>query len=273
MVGRGRSGQKDSGTAMAIDVVIACIEKDLPILKLSMQSARMFIEEGVDRIYVVAPRSPGIMAVTRAEGGEFIDENDVLAELKRGDVRCTVNGLDRSGWIFKQILVLAADRIVRNEHMLILDADTVLIRPHRFLAHGKTTFFVSDELHPPYFAAYRKLLRMPWRFPLSFVSHYMLFERGRLESLRAAIEREQERPWHEAILALAEDTDEISFFSEYETYGNYCLFRHPDDVLIQYWNNLPMPRSMLHDINRLIARFQHSHRAMSFHAYLPHQTP
>lgn len=254
---------------MAIDVVIACIDKDLPTLKFCIQAARLFIEDGVDRIYVVAPESPAIRAVALGQDAIFINENDVLPELKRADVRCTVNGLDRSGWIFKQILVLAADRISPAEHILVLDADTILIRPHRFLFHGKTTFFVSDELHPPYFEAYRRLLRMPWRFPLSFVSHYMLFERRRLTALRAAIEAEADGlSWHRAILALADGTKEISFFSEYETYGNFCLFKYPDDVLLQYWNNMPMGRGMLDHVNQLIARFQHTHRALSFHSYL-----
>lgn len=253
---------------MAIDVVIACIDKDLPVLKCCIQAARIFIEDGIDRIFVVAPESPGIRLVAQSQGCVFVNENDVF-EVKRADVSCRVKGVDRSGWLFKQLLVLAADRLSSNGHILILDADTVLIRPHRFLAHDKVTFFVSDELHPPYFTAYRHLLRMPWRFPLSFVSHYMLFERRRLEELRAAIERENHCPWHEAISAIGRDTEEISFFSEYETYGNYCLFKYPDDHLIQYWNNLALSRSMLPDINRAIARFQHSHRALSFHDYIP----
>lgn len=256
---------------MAIDVVIACVDKDLPILRMSIQSARMFIKDGVGRIYVVAPSSPGIQAIAQLEDCVFVNENDVL-DLKRADVRCTIDGIDRSGWIFKQILVLAADRISSREHMLILDADTVLIRPHQFLVHDKTTFFVSNELHAPYFDAYRRLLRMPWRFPLSFVSHYMLFERRRLERLRDDIERENGRPWHEAILATAEGSEHISFFSEYETYGNYCLFKYPDDVIIQYWNNLAMQRSMLGEVNRLIARFQDTHRAISFHTYLSEES-
>lgn len=253
---------------MAIDVVIACIDKDLPVLKFCIQAARVFIEDGIDNIYIVAPHSPGIAAVAQAENCQFVHEDDVLDGVKRKDVHCVVNGLDRSGWIFKQILVLAADKLAKNDNILILDADTILIRPHRFLQYGKTTFFASDELHPPYFDAYRKLLRMPWRFGLSFVSHYMMFERTRLEELRAAISREQKCLWYEAIIALSHDTQEISFFSEYETYGNYCLFRYPDDILIQYWNNLSMPRSMLNDVNRVIARFRNSHRAVSFHTYL-----
>lgn len=253
---------------MAIDVVIACIDKDLPVLKLCIQAARLFIEDGVDRIHVVAPDSPGIKEIARRENCRFVNENDVF-DLKRADIDCKVDGVDRSGWLFKQLLVLAADRISPAEHILILDADTVLIRPHRFLAHDKVTFFVSDELHGPYYEAYSKLLKMPWRFPLSFVSHYMLFERRRLETLRATIERENGCPWHEAIVAISRGTKELSFFSEYEMYGNYCLFKYPDDCLIQYWNNLAVSRSMLGDINRLIARYQHSHRALSFHAYIP----
>lgn len=251
---------------MAIDIVIACIDKDLPVLKFCIQAARLFIADGIDRIYVVAPQSPGIKAVAQAQGAIFVDENDVL-ELKRSDVHCIAQNLDRSGWIFKQILVLAADRISPAEHVLILDADTVLIRPHTFLFHGKTTFFVSNELHPPYFDAYRKLLKMPWRFPLSFVSHYMLFSRERLERLREDIARESGCVWYDAILDTARDATDISFFSEYEMYGNYCTFRYPDDVLIQYWNNLSQPRTMLPELNRLIARFQHTHRAISFHTY------
>lgn len=253
---------------MAIDVVIACIDKDLPVLKFCIQAARLFIEDGIDRIYVVAPDSPGIKMIARMQGCEFVNENDVF-ELKRSDVACTVEGVDRSGWLFKQLLVLAADRISSNDHTLILDADTVLIRPHRFLAHDKVTFFVSDELHGPYYEAYSKLLKMPWRFPLSFVSHYMLFERRRLEALRAEIERENGCAWHEAIIDISRHTKETSFFSEYEMYGNYCLFKYPDDCLIQYWNNLAMSRSLLGDINKMINRFQHSHRALSFHTYIP----
>lgn len=257
---------------MAIDVVIACIDKDLPVLKCCIQAARIFIEDGVDRIFVVAPESSGIRQITRMENCIFVNENDVF-ELKRADVSCTVKGRDRSGWLYKQLLVLAADRISTNERILILDADTVLIRPHRFLSQDKVTFFVSDELHPAYFTAYRTLLRMPWRFPLSFVSHYMLFERRRLEALRATIEQENGCPWYEAIMTIGRNAEELSFFSEYETYGNFCLFKYPDDHLIQYWNNLPLPRSMLFDINRAIARFQHSHRALSFHDYIDAQTP
>ena len=252
---------------MAIDIVIACIDKDLPILKFCVQAARLFIEDGVDRIFVVAPESPGIRLVARMEGCEFVNENEVF-ELKRADVSCRVGEADRSGWLYKQLLVLAADRLSSKSHILILDADTVLIRPHRFVFHDKVTFFVSDELHAPYFSAYRRLLKMPWRFPLSFVSHYMLFEPRRLESLRATIERENNCPWYEAIVDISRDATEISFFSEYETYGNYCLFKYPDDHLIQYWNNLPLSRSLLPDINRLIARFQNSHRALSFHTYI-----
>lgn len=255
---------------MAIDVLIACIEKDLPVLKFCIQAARLFIEDGVDRIFVVGPESPAIRAVAHMEGCEFVNENDIF-EVKRADVSCHVKGMDRSGWLFKQLMVLAADRLSSRDQILILDADTVLIRPHRFIAHDKTTFFVSDELHAPYFAAYRNLLKMPWRFPLSFVSHYMLFERRRLESLRATIERENDRPWYEAIIDISRDTTEISFFSEYETYGNYCLFKYPDDHIVQYWNNLPLSRSLLPDINRLISRFQHSHRALSFHTYIDHE--
>jgi len=123
-------------------------------------------------------------------------------------------------------------------------------------------------MHTPYYEAYKALLKMPWRFPMSFVSHYMMFERRRLVDLRDTIERENGRPWHEAILATAEGAQSYSFFSEYETYGNHCLFRYPDDALIQYWNNLAMKRDALGDLNKLIRRYQGTHRAISFHSYL-----
>ncbi len=253
---------------MAIDVVIACIDKDLPILRFCIQAARLFIEDGVDQIFIVAPDSPGIKQVAQAERCEFIDENAVF-ELRRSDVSCPVNGVDRSGWIFKQLLVLCADRVSSKNSILVLDADTVLIRPHRFLFHEKVTYFVSDELHAPYYDAYRKILKMPWRFPMSFVSHYMLFERRRLEALRADIARENNCQWYDAIVSLGKETNDISFFSEYETYGNYCLFKYPDDCLIQYCNNLAMSRSLIPDINRMINKYQNSHRAFSFHTYIP----
>ncbi|RIE04885.1 hypothetical protein D3H35_05330 [Cohnella faecalis] len=62
---------------------------------------------------------------------------------------------------------LGSSSIATQRHFLVVDADTVLIRPHRFYADGKHLFYCRSWSQPEYFVTYRKLLGKKARVPVS----------------------------------------------------------------------------------------------------------
>ncbi len=257
-----RNVPKDS--PVAVDVLILAVPKDYATLPLVIKSIKTFVKHPIGEIIIVAPDSSEVRLIAETSGCVFRDETQFLP-ISKQDIEYSVNGLDRSGWLFKMLLIFAGDKICANEHFLVIDADTLLIRPHVFAKDGKTLLLYSDEYHPPYFTAYRNLLGKNPPSCVSFVCHYMLFHRPKLNALRLAIEHHTGMTWYQAII---ENTDRTipSGFSEYETYGNFVLSRYPNSVWMEYWFNLSMDGSKV-DLNHLPNSWSQHYRAVSFHSY------
>ena len=101
-------------------------------------------------------------------GCEVADEETVVP-VRRADIDYRVEPWDRSGWLLAQLLKLSAETLSTEEHVLVIDADTVLIRPQTFTYRGAVVALVSGEYHPPYFEAYTALFDE--RPPLAGVVH------------------------------------------------------------------------------------------------------
>ena len=116
-----------------IDVVIPVIEKDLAILPLCLEGVRSCVTNPVGTIYIVAPSTPAIREFAVAHQCTFVDENEVFG-WGVGAIQYRVNGANRAGWIFQQLLKLAGT-IAQTEHFLVIDADHILIHPQIGRAH------------------------------------------------------------------------------------------------------------------------------------------
>src|SRR5690606_22598788 len=134
----------------------------------------------------------------RVKNCVFINENHVLPVTKR-DMHYRSNKWELSGWLFQQLLKLSGDTLCTSKYFLVLDADTVFIRPHVFRAGNKTVFYCRDWSQPEYFRTYRRLLGKKPAKP-SFVTHYMLFERAKLALLKRTIEARHRTSWYRAIM-------------------------------------------------------------------------
>jgi hypothetical protein len=249
-----------------IDIIIPVVEKDLAVLPYAIDGARDNLKHPIGRIMIVAPDSKRIKAVCADKRCEFICE-DSIVPIKKEDIDYTVNGVDRSGWLFQQFIKWGGDSISSEEHYLFLDADTVLIRPQVLEANGKIIMLHSDEHHQPYFDAYKRLLGLDAPTFLSFVSHHMLYRKCRISELKRQIEqRHQGDPWYRVLLATV-DRSEMSAISEYETYGQWMLQNHADEIIREYWFNKPMRRVALKRLNALQKELSDKYRSISFHDY------
>jgi FkbM family methyltransferase len=251
-------------SALPLDLLVPVGSDDLDVLPAAIASWRNHLRHPIRAIHVVAQPGPEVQGVCDGLGVELVDEAAAVA-ISRSDIGYRPDGVDRSGWLFQQLVKLSADEITGADHVLVADADTVLLRPQVFEHRGRIILNQSDEYHRPYRDAYRRLLGEDPRSVISFVSHAMVLSRATLRRLRGELEERHGMRWDESILA-ALDQDEVSGFSEYELYGNYCLAR---GVAVEraYWFNVSLPRSQVGQLDEISARWGGRRRSVSFHAW------
>lgn len=252
-----------SGSGEPIDVFIPAVDKDLGTLPHTIDSIRRMVRHPIGTIYVVSPESPRIRAVCARKGCVFVNER-TIEPLPKSRIHYRSKRWERSGWLYQQLLKLSGDRLVRRRRFLVMDADTVLIRPHRFRIGGKTVFYYRRWSQPEYFRTYRRLTGRRAKAKVSFVAHYMLFDRNKLARLKAMIAARHGKPWHRAILESIDRTRNFGF-SEYETYGNMVYGQNPSAVKLLPALNRPLRRSASSLTAAEMRRYARKYRSLSFH--------
>lgn len=252
-----------AGAGGPIDVLIPAAPKDAGTLPFTINSIRRMVRHPLGTIYVVSPESKRIRAVCARKGCVFVNEKRI-EPLPKSRIRYRSSRWERSGWIYQQLLKLSGDRIVRTRHFLVMDADTVLIRPHRFRTGGKTVLYYRRWSQPEYFRTYRRLTGRRARANVSFVAHYMLFDRHKLSRLKRAIEARHGKPWYRAIIDSIHPQRNFGF-SEYETYGNMLYSRNPSAVKLLPALNRHLRRSAASLTAPEKRRLARKYRSLSFH--------
>jgi glycosyltransferase involved in cell wall biosynthesis len=255
-------GSKDS----KLDVVIPAIAKDVETLALSVQGLRENLSHSISNVFIVGPADDGrVRAVAKDLHCQFVDEREFLPFGKER-IPYVVNGRDRSGWLYQQLLKLSANKIASGSEYLLMDADTILMKKQSFIVEGKHVLLHSDEFHKPYFDVCGDLLASPPHTLLSCVSHNMLVSLPRLARLKDHLEQRFARPWYMAILDCV-DYSEASGFSEYELYGQWCISRYPSSTTREYCFNLAIP-PISHNYRFLKRTYGARYRSVSLHSYL-----
>ncbi|WP_342647779.1 DUF6492 family protein [Mucilaginibacter sp. CSA2-8R] len=232
---------KPKGDFEVIDVLIPAVERDLNTLKYAIQSLKKFSCNPINQIYIVAPDSEKISDFAQQNGCIYV-KDQAINNIKKNDIKYSVDGLDRSGWLFQQLVKLSWTDISSAEYCLIFDADTMILRDQVFVTNQrKLVLNCSDEYHTPYYAVFKKLLKRDVDFPLSFVSHYMIFERGTTIELQKRLDELNNTTWIKAILNHC-DYNSHSGFSEYELYGHYMYLYHRNSIIVNYWYNQLLTR-------------------------------
>lgn len=254
-------------SALAIDVVVPVIEKDLKVLPYVIEGIRKHVKHPIKNIYIVAPNKEVIVNAAKREGAVFIDEVGVCS-ISKEQINFVVNGNNRSGWIYQQLLKLNLNKIGTERFALVVDADTVFIQDTVFEKNGKLYFDFSDEFTKPYYTAFEMLTGMQHKSQVSFVSHYMLFDKQRLEELKQHIKNVGNgKEAEHIIIDLKEKIIDNSYFSEYETYANYCISKHANDYRLRYWFNKSLNSKEPGTFEEIISKNRSVHKSVSLHAY------
>lgn len=250
-----------------IDIMIPIVEKDLCMLVHTVTFARRNVMHPICNIYVVAPPSQKIIAIAKKLGCCFVDESKVLP-IQCRDVVYFPLGSDRRGWLFQQFLKLNCDEICSSEHVLVIDADTLVVRPQIFVYKNRTIFNCADEYHLPYRLMHKRLLGEDALSPFSFVSHTTLFEKSKLRHFKQHIEEKQGKRWFQAIMDLI-DQRESSGFAENESYPQFVVAHYPNDFLQLYFFNISFIREgYLQDMVEGKLPLDSMTKSVSFHSWM-----
>ena len=210
-----------------IDVFITLHKKDISVLPLCVKSISRYLIPKPNRITILSDDIPA--GLLTEYGLNHIHESTVFKDLTLTEMpEIICNGEDRTGWYFQQFLKWEARKYSKTNDYIVIDADTIFIKPMILFHNNKCVFYRGDQHHMPYFKTYEKLLGyLPEKQP-SFIANYMIFNTAIIDEIIARIEKiNTTQKWYEIILNSI-DKNESSSFSEFETYGYYMSRYHPD---------------------------------------------
>lgn len=191
-----------------------------------------------ENIYVITNSSNFVLLEGIADNVKLLDENKLVDGLNFASVRNALTshlGINLTGWYFQQFLKFGfALTAFAKEDYLVWDADTVPLNHLVFKDDsGHYLFMPKTEHHAPYFSTIDKLFDAPKKADYSFISEHMIFNVKIMRELIAKIGQAEipgcpkETLWFEKCI-YAIQPGVLQGFSEFETYGTYCLNYYPD---------------------------------------------
>jgi hypothetical protein len=219
-----------------VGVFIPVAPKDYDKISFCVSSLREYLLNPIHQIILCGRNDFQLRQLCEKFECEFIDES-AIAPIKKSDIQIHANGIDRSGWVFQQILKLSLFQCVNVDNALIWDADTCLNRKMLFAYDGVSVIEYDTYFHQPYFSSATKLLGKIPNLEVGFTCHKLLVNRIYMQEMFELIEHNCDKKWFEAFLE-AIDINEASSISEYMMYSLFMLSRYPERVFLQHWRNI-----------------------------------
>ncbi len=248
-----------------VDIVIPTVSKDYSLLSAYLEGLKNICQH-INKVYIVSNQNVAIQNFCESNGCIFVDELSVLGYGKDA-IKYNVGGLDRSGWIFQQLLKLSGDKFVEKQNYIIVDSDTILLTPQSFIQNGQYVFFQNEEWHEPYFESFKEIFGRAAITRLSFTSHMMVFNTEYLKAMKKEIETLHKMSWDQVYLGRI-NNNEQSCISDYELYANWVLLNHPQKVYAKPLYNITLPREKFDSSDILKKRYGSWCNSVSFHSYV-----
>ena len=220
-----------------MDVVICLASKDYHIVKKNVRYVREYLQQESDSVYIISNRINKFFFPDRwlrKYHSVFIDEDNMLEGLSfqhvyqtlKSHFKCTIY----AGWYLQQFLKMGfALSPYAKEEYLIWDSDTLPLHPMSFVENCKYLLTGNTEHHKPYFETLHRLLGFGKLCEVSFIAEHMPIRVEVMRELIDAIGHSDVNGdyWFDKIIYATSGIDEQAF-SEFETYGNYCVKYHSD---------------------------------------------
>lgn len=222
-----------------MDIVISLATKDFLIVKKVVKYCRIYLQTNEESIFLITKIKNKIFFSNtwiQRNHVTLIDEDNMIPGLSFSKVRQYLELHFKEstniypGWYLQQFLKIGfALTPYAGKEYLIWDSDTIPLHSLHFKEKDKYLLTVKTENHTPYFDTMQRLFGFGKLCDRSFIAEHMPINTKIMQELVKRMEESEIAGdnWFEKIINATSGTDEQAF-SEFETYGNYCMKYHPE---------------------------------------------
>jgi hypothetical protein len=232
------------GPLPPIDVVVPCGPNDLSMLAdVTGRVQAGSTNRIANTIAIVPPKSMEEAKRVVPSGVQVVDETDLLGHRLVENVGAAFPA--RRNWVLQQLVKVAFVLQSDARGVLVLDADTLLLKPRVWLDEkGTQALTPTFEWHSDYYEFLSKLSQGQWPNPsYSFVPHHMLMQPM---EFRRTLTSLQMGTIDDLVAALGRETDyanQSMFSIEYELYAQGLMANSPQSVALAKWCNTSSTRN------------------------------
>ena len=227
-----------------IDIIIPAASKDISILEKNIPYISKNIKD-FNYIYIITSNSNIIKInkwIKKYPFCKLIDENELIEGITFERIKKILqeHGVYNSyGWFFQQFLKMGFSLSKYcQDFYLSWDADTFPLNEILLFENNQPLYTVKREYHKPYFNTIKKLFGIERMIDHSFIAEHMLFKKSIMHELIDDIINSniEGQNWYEKIIKACNFNESLYAFSEFETYGNYCMKKYPKYYKPRYLN-------------------------------------
>jgi len=216
-----------------IDILVAAVEKDFAILKLTIEAAILSSLNPVSSVRVVVPRNSVADAEEALGAIAEVTSEEIFLPSALANAASRFETIGRTGWVTQQLIGFYGAWSSKSPGVLVLDSDTLLVGERVWLTEsGVQPLSISYEYHQPYESHASRIWGKRRRNHfLSFVTHYML--------MQPAVVR-QMFPTLADLVRWADMSDlgELSGLADYHSYGRWISDNRPRQIRFERWSNI-----------------------------------
>jgi hypothetical protein len=247
-----------------LDVIITVAKKDINKLENCLLGIKKNILHEISNIFIIGEKNAELDRIEKKFGCIHAEDDSLLNKNSLG-IKYFLNNIDRSGWLFQQLLKYKAVTTLGNEKFkLVIDSDTVFCRKQKFEKNNKIVFNATNSYHLPYFTAAKNLLDLKSVTNISFVSHHIVFNKEYLSEMLNYLEKKYDKVWYKAIIENI-SYDCLSNYSEFESYAQFIMSKYKHRIKIEYWFNRTVFREDKKNIPNIFNCFLY--KTLSFHSW------
>jgi hypothetical protein len=251
-------------SSVALDVIITVATKDINKLENCLLGIKKNILHKISNIFIIGEKNPELERIEKKFECIHVEENFLLKKNSLG-IKYFFNKIDRSGWLFQQLLNYQAVISLGNEKFkLSIDSDTVFCKKQKFEKNNKIVFNAANSYHLPYFVSAKNLLDLKEVTNISFTSHHVIYNKEYLLEMLLYLEKKYGQIWHRAIIENIK-YDSLSNHSEIETYAQFVMEKYKHSVKIEYWFNRTVFQKNKKKFANIFNCFLY--KTLSFHAW------
>ena len=235
------------------DFWLVCHSKDSTTAMLTIESIRLFSLNPIRQIFIVGDERDRPEWISHEIN--YIFEGELLSTSVALEI---LQDIPYKGWILQQILKYSA--VEYSERFVIIDCDTVLLKPHLFFTNLGTVLRLSYE-HSPHYRKFEQSLNINGGKYFSFTCHMMPYKSDLLRELLDSIEEITGQNWVEYLCQYARKNGMV--INEQDLYARYII-QSNEEVIFLPWLNKTVEISKIDSLNNLI-NMNMKRNSVSFH--------